>query len=333
MTTKLATFFASLEAQKQTLTNLINHYQECSDDKNNLSHAVQLLSEADFVLVTGMGKSGKVGDKIAATLSSTGTPAVFVNPGEASHGDLGIASVFKNSQSNNSNTNIVIVAISNSGETKELADTVKYAEKHYMPLISITAGKNNTLARHATVPLVTAVEKETACPIAKAPMNSTTATLVLGDALAAELMTLHAFSEQDFKDTHPGGSLGDELATVDEQMVSGEKMPIVYLDQSVRDSLAEKRQKSLGCCIVCNNKMQPVGIFTDGMYSRFLEEGISIDGKAVEELMKKEPKTLPLGTSIKDAVSFMEASSINHIPIVNSAGKVVGVYTFHSRVK
>lgn len=329
----LAAFFVSLKEQQKTIQKLTEHYANNAEAAGSFKYALQLLADVDLVIVTGMGKSGKIGDKIAATLSSTGSPAVFVHPGEASHGDLGIVSIFKKKLKVDRDLKTVIVAISNSGETKELADMVNYANKHSVPLISITKNNENTLAEHATVSLVTAVETEESCPIKKAPMNSTTATLVLGDAIAAELMNLHGFTADDFKDTHPGGSLGDALAVVSSWMAKGDKMPVVVETDTMNQVYDALDSKNLGCVVVVDaENSQAKGIITDGMLRKIQRKREVMDFDApATQYMHENPHTIHKNFKVEEALDYLNENNINHLPIVNDDDQVEGVFTFHTR--
>ncbi len=260
--------------------------------------ASRLIAEASgHVVVTGMGKSGHIGRKIAATLASTGTPAFFVHPGEASHGDLGMIT-----QAN------VVLAISNSGETSELSDLLIYTRRFRIPLIAITSGTDSSLAREADVALVLPAAEE-ACPLGLAPTTSTTLTLVLGDALAVALLRLKGFSHEDFREFHPGGRLGNVLRRVRDIMHSGAAMPLVASGTSMSKVLIEMSARGFGCVGVVDAAGALIGIVTDGDLRRHLSPEI-LD-EPVERVMTPSPKAIAPDALAAEALSVMHETRIN----------------------
>jgi arabinose-5-phosphate isomerase len=252
------------------------------------------------VVVMGMGKSGHVGRKIAATLASTGTPALFVHPAEASHGDLGMIKAID-----------VVLAISNSGESEELTAILPVLKRLGAPLIALTAGAQSTLARHANVTLDTGVEKE-ACPLNLAPTASTTAQLAMGDALAVVLLDARGFKAEDFARSHPGGALGRKLLTlVSDVMRSGDHVPRVSLETAFTDVMREMSAKGLGATAVVNASDQPLGIFTDGDLRRL-------------DVMHPSPRTVRQDALAVEAVELMEAHQITSVLVVDAQGVLVG---------
>jgi arabinose-5-phosphate isomerase len=265
------------------------------------------------VVVMGMGKSGHVGRKIAATLASTGTPALFVHPAEASHGDLGMIKAID-----------VVLAISNSGESEELTAILPVLKRLGAPLIALTAGAQSTLARHANVTLDTGVEKE-ACPLNLAPTASTTAQLAMGDALAVVLLDARGFKAEDFARSHPGGALGRKLLTlVSDVMRSGDHVPRVSLETAFTDVMREMSAKGLGATAVVNASDQPLGIFTDGDLRRLVEKGADLRQLRATDVMHPSPRTVRQDALAVEAVELMEAHQITSVLVVDAQGVLVG---------
>jgi arabinose-5-phosphate isomerase len=268
------------------------------------------------VVVTGMGKSGHIGRKIAATLASTGTPAMFVHPAEASHGDLGMIT-----------QQDVVLGISNSGESEELSAILPLIKRMGVPLIAFTGKADSTLARHADVVLDTAVAKE-ACPHNLAPTASTTAQLALGDALAVALLDARGFKADDFARSHPGGSLGRKLLThVSDVMRSGGDVPRVNLDAGLMALMREISAKGLGMSAIVDGDDRVLGIFTDGDLRRLIEKtGNSSDLRALTaaEVMHPNPRTVQADALAVVAADLMEASRITSVLVVDDAGQLVG---------
>ena len=278
--------------------------------------AVQLIAAAPgHVIVTGMGKSGHIGRKIAATLASTGTPAFFVHPGEASHGDLGMVT-----------SDNVVIAISNSGETGELSDLVVYTRRFEIPLIGITSRGDSTLARQSDAALVLPPAEE-ACPLGLAPTTSTTLALVLGDALAVSLLRLKGFTKDDFRDFHPGGQLGNVLRRVRDIMHSGDGIPLVPSGMSMASVLIEMSAGGFGCTGVTDADGKVVGIVTDGDLRRHMSPDL-LDQRA-EDVMTPDPRTIEAEALAAEALKVMYETRINGLFVVGDAGEPVGFIHLH----
>jgi arabinose-5-phosphate isomerase len=274
--------------------------------------AVDLLFRCDGkIVVTGMGKSGQIGRKIASTMSSTGSPAVFLHPAEGSHGDLGVVGLKD-----------VIFAISYGGETPELRDVLGYAARKGIPLIACTGNANSSLARAAEVVLDIKVEEE-ACPLRLAPTASSTVTLALGDALAMCLMKRRGFKEEDFAEYHPGGSLGRRLLTrVEDVMHAGEGLPLVKLEAGMREVLALMTRKEVrGVAGVIDAKGNLIGIITDGDIRRRLEKSHNPLEDQITDLMSKNPKTVDAGELAEKALFMMEQFAIQNLFVVRRSSE------------
>ena len=265
------------------------------------------------VVVTGMGKSGHIGRKIAATLASTGTPAMFVHPAEASHGDLGMIKVVD-----------VVLAISNSGESDELVAILPVLKRQGVPLIAMTGGLQSSLARHADVVLDSSVEKE-ACPLNLAPTASTTAQLALGDALAVALLDARGFKPEDFARSHPGGSLGRRLLThVSDVMRSGDAVPRVAPSASFSELMQEMSRKGLGASAVVDTSGCAVGVFTDGDLRRLIEKGQDLRALTAGEVMHASPRTIAQDALAVEAAEMMEKHRITSLLVVDAQGVLCG---------
>ena len=276
--------------------------------------AVQMvLGMSGRVVVTGMGKSGHIGRKIAATLASTGTPALFVHPAEASHGDLGMIQPID-----------VVLAISNSGESDELVTILPVLKRQGVPLIAMTGGLQSSLAQHADVVLDSSVERE-ACPLNLAPTASTTAQLALGDALAVALLDARGFRAEDFARSHPGGALGRRLLTlVSDVMRSGEQVPRVSPQAGFGELMREMSLKGLGASAVVDAAGRPVGIFTDGDLRRLIEKGQDLRGLSAGEVMHAQPRTIRADVLAVEAAEMMEQHRITSILVVDAEGLLCG---------
>ena len=281
--------------------------------------ALQILLQCKGrVVVSGMGKSGHIARKIAATLASTGTPAMFVHPAEAAHGDLGMVT-----------ESDVLIAISNSGESEELLSIVPVIKRLGAALISMTGKPNSSLASLAHVHLNIAVAKE-ACPLNLAPTASTTATLALGDALAVALLDLRGFREEDFARSHPGGALGRRLLThVRDIMRTGEDIPAVHPDVLLPAALLEVTRKGLAMTAIVDASNHVVGIFTDGDLRRLIEEGKDFSRAQIKEVMHTNPRVLGPEQLAVDAVELMEKYRINQVLVVEKDGSLVGALHIH----
>ncbi|MGE5318580.1 MAG: KpsF/GutQ family sugar-phosphate isomerase [Hyphomicrobiaceae bacterium] len=287
------------------------------------ANAVQLiLACRGRVVVTGMGKSGHVGGKIAATLASTGTPAFFMHPGEASHGDLGMIA-----------HDDVVLALSNSGESNEIVSIVPLITRRGAKLIAMTGNPNSTMAREADVHLNAAVDKE-ACPLNLAPTASTTAALALGDALAVALLDARGFSADDFARTHPGGSLGRRLLIhVRDVMHAGDDLPKVDRDATLKAALFEMTQKGLGMTAVVDAAGKVAGLFTDGDLRRALEQPLDLQQAKIADLMTRNPKTIRADELAVAAVEKMDTLKINGLLVVDADNTLVGALNMHDLLK
>ncbi|WP_144242698.1 KpsF/GutQ family sugar-phosphate isomerase [Candidatus Francisella endociliophora] len=273
------------------------------------------------VIITGMGKSGQIGKKIAATLASTGTPAFFVHPGEAGHGDFGMIT-----------NKDVLIAISNSGNSSEIMGLMPMIKHLGIPVISITSNNNSLMAKNSDVILNLGVEKE-ACPLNLAPTSSTTATLVLGDALAIALLKAKNFSAQDFAFSHPSGALGKKLILkVENIMRKGEELPIITPTDNIRSAILEISKKGLGSTlIVKDNKL--LGIFTDGDLRRMFEANSFNSQTPISEVMSKSPKAISKDDMAIVALEKMEDFEIMSLAVTDKDNNILGVVTMHDLIK
>ena len=284
---------------------------------DSFAQAVALsLSISGRVVVMGMGKSGHIGRKIAATLSSTGTPALFVHPAEASHGDLGMVT-----------PQDLVLMISNSGESDEINAIVPVLKRLGTPLIAMTSNGQSSMAQYATLWLNTAVAKE-ACPLNLAPTASTTAQLAMGDALALALLEARGFQAEDFARSHPGGALGRRLLThVSDVMRTGDALPQVGPRASFSALMREMSAKGFGATAVVNEDLQVVGIFTDGDLRRLVEQGLDLREKTAADVMRTKPTTILQDALAVDAVELMESRRINTVLVVDRLGHLIGALT------
>ncbi|MDP3809995.1 MAG: KpsF/GutQ family sugar-phosphate isomerase [Hydrogenophaga sp.] len=285
-------------------------------DDSFASAVASMLACQGRVVVMGMGKSGHIGRKIAATLASTGTPAMFVHPAEASHGDLGMITVAD-----------VVLGISNSGESEELTAILPLIKRMGVPLIALTGRPESTLGRHALVVLDSSVDKE-ACPHNLAPTASTTAQLAMGDALAVALLDARGFKADDFARSHPGGALGRKLLThVSDVMRSGEDLPRVGPQASLMELMGVVSAKGLGMSAVVDADNQVIGIFTDGDLRRLIEKtGSSADLRTLtaNDVMHPNPRTVRADALAVEAVGVMEAGRITSVLVVDTDGRLIG---------
>lgn len=274
------------------------------------------------IVVLGMGKSGHIGGKIAATLASTGSPAFFVHPGEASHGDLGMIK-----------EQDVVLALSNSGETAEITTLLPVLKRRGVPLIALTGRPDSTLAREADVHISIAVSEE-ACPLNLAPTTSTTATLAMGDALAIALLEERGFTEEDFALSHPGGALGRRLLLhIDDIMHRGAEIPVVSEDADLRAALLEMTAKGLGMTAVVNDQQVLVGVFTDGDLRRALDHDEDPRGLSVRDVMTRNGKTITRGMLAAEAMKLMETHKINGLFVLDDDQRVVGALNMHDLLR
>jgi arabinose-5-phosphate isomerase len=267
------------------------------------------------VIVSGMGKSGHIARKIAATLSSTGTPAYFVHPAEAAHGDLGMIT-----------GKDVLIALSYSGESQELLAIVPIVKRMGARLISLTGKPDSALAREADVHLNGAVDKE-ACPLGLAPTTSTTAALALGDALAVALLDARGFGKDDFARSHPGGALGRRLLThVRDVMRGGERIPSVGREASLAEAVLEISRKGLGMTAIVDPDRRVLGIYTDGDLRRTLEKNLDIKSTPVSEVMSRNPRTIGPDALAAEAVQMMDQHNISQMLVVDADRRLVGAF-------
>ena len=270
------------------------------------------------VIISGMGKSGHVGQKMAATLASTGTPSFFVHPSEASHGDLGMLT--------KSDT---LVTISNSGESREMGDIISFSRRFGIPMIAITGCPTSSMAQAADIVLLIPNKKDApeACPLGMAPTTSTTTTIALGDALAVALLEMRGFTREQFHDRHPGGKLGNVLLKVSDVMAKGDEMPIVSPTMMMADALVVMTEKSLGCLGIVNENGVLIGVITDGDLRRHMTADIIV--RQAQDIMTKNPKTIPPNMLGTEAVGLMNSAKITNVFVVDADGKPLGLLHLH----
>ncbi|MEZ8805669.1 arabinose-5-phosphate isomerase KdsD [Vibrio atlanticus] len=305
-----------LETEVAGLTQLGQYFND------DFSKACDLiLNNKGKVVVMGMGKSGHIGNKIAATLASTGTSAFFVHPGEAAHGDLGMIE-----------PGDIVIAISNSGESGEILSLFPVLKRLNIKIISMTGKPASNMATLSDIHLQISVPEE-ACPLGLAPTTSTTATLVMGDALAVALLQARGFTAQDFALSHPGGALGRQLLLkLDDIMHTGDSLPIVAPDALVRDALLEISQKGLGMTAIVGEDGQMKGIFTDGDLRRILDKRIDIHSTQIGDVMTLNPTVAEPNMLAVEGLNLMQAKSINGLMLCDS-GKLVGALNMHDLLK
>ncbi|MCF6776557.1 KpsF/GutQ family sugar-phosphate isomerase [Thiotrichales bacterium 19X7-9] len=298
-------------------TDAINQVKK-SLDQQFVEACEILFNVKGRVIVIGMGKSGHIGNKIAATLASTGTPSFFIHPAEAAHGDFGMIT-----------KDDIIVAISNSGNTEEIIKLLPLISRLNIPLISITGNKNSMLAKSATVNLDIHINKE-ACPHNLAPTASTTVTLVLGDALAIALLKARGFTEEDFAFSHPAGTLGKRLILrVKDLMKTGDKIPKVAPKTSLEEAIITITEKGLGMTTVIDDKNHLLGIFTDGDLRRIFASGYNIKTTPIANIMIKTPKIITENDMATKAVHMMESYKITSLVVINDKREVLGIIHMH----
>lgn len=281
-----------------------------------------MLSCKGRVVVTGMGKSGHIGSKIAATLASTGTPAFFVHSGEASHGDLGMIT-----------TSDVVMALSNSGETSEVVTILPIIKRLGVPLIALTGNPASTLGKLSTVHIDVSVMQE-ACPLGLAPTSSTTAMLVMGDAMAVSLLEARGFTRDDFALSHPGGSLGKRLLLkVQDIMHKGEAIPSVPESALIKDALLEMTEKKLGMTGIVDGLQRVVGVFTDGDLRRTLERGVDIHTSPIAHVMTRNCTTVDEDLLAAEAMRVMQDKKINALLVVDEEHHAIGALNMHDLIR
>ena len=307
----------ALEIEAAALTGLIPRLGD------SFAHAVQaVLACPGRVVVMGMGKSGHVGRKIAATLASTGTPAMFVHPAEASHGDLGMVT-----------SRDLVLALSNSGESEELNVILPVLKRLGVLTLGMTGGPESSLAQHADIVLDSRVDKE-ACPLNLAPTASTTAQMALGDALAVALLDARGFKADDFARSHPGGSLGRKLLThVHDLMRQGDELPRVAPQAPLVDMMREMSAKGLGVAVIVDESDAVLGIFTDGDLRRLIERGVDLRTQTAEQIMQQNPRTVRANALAVDAADLMESARVTTVVVVDSKDKLVGALNFNDLMR
>ncbi|HMH28238.1 MAG TPA: KpsF/GutQ family sugar-phosphate isomerase [Steroidobacteraceae bacterium] len=273
------------------------------------------------IVVTGMGKSGHIGGKIAATLASTGTPAFFVHPGEASHGDVGMIT-----------RDDAVLALSNSGETAEILTILPVIKRLGVPLIAFTGNSDSALARIATVHLDIRVPAE-ACPLNLAPTASTTAALAVGDALAVALLKARGFTEEDFARSHPAGALGRRLLYVKDVMRTGKQIPTVRADTTLAEGLLEVTSKGLGMTAIVDDSLRVLGVFTDGDLRRALDRAADLHATRMDQVMTAGPKSVLPSMLAAEAVHLMETHRITSLIVLDDQGQLVGALNVHDLLR
>ncbi|GAA79380.1 KpsF/GutQ family sugar-phosphate isomerase [Pseudoalteromonas sp. BSi20495] len=306
-----------LNIERQALNDIAQYVDE------NFHQACQLMFDCEGrIIVIGMGKSGHIGNKIAATLASTGSPAFFVHPGEASHGDLGMIT-----------KNDVVMLISNSGETSEVLNIIPVLKRLGAKIIAMTGNTKSTMATHANVHVCIKVEKE-ACSLGLAPTASTTATLAMGDAMAVALLEARGFTADDFALSHPGGSLGKRLLLIlKDVMHSGANTPIISVSQTVKDALIEMSAKGLGMTAIVDKSNQLVGLFTDGDLRRILEQRLDIHTTQIDLVMTRSCTTATQDILAAEALNIMEHKRINGLIVVNEQNQPIGALNMQDLLK
>ena len=309
---------AVIDTEARAITGLATEINQPS-----FIQACRLMLECQGrVVVTGMGKSGHIAGKIAATLASTGTPAFFVHPGEASHGDLGMITASD-----------VVLALSNSGETAEIVTILPLIKRLNVPLIAMTGNPESTLSQAATANINVRVEKE-ACPLGLAPTASTTAALAMGDALAVALLETRGFTEEDFARSHPGGALGRRLLLlIDDLMHTGDAIPQVDPATPISDALMEMTRKGLGMTAVVDAQGKLAGVFTDGDLRRIIDRKVDLHQALVKDVMTADCKAIQPGMLAAEALQIMDSTKINALPVVNTENELVGALNMHDLLR
>ena len=313
----LAEIKKALEIEREAIEHI-------SDKVNaQAALAVELIfSCKGRVIVTGMGKTGLVGRKIAATLASTGTPSFYLHPAEAIHGDLGVVT-----------KDDIVIAVSNSGETDELIRILPHLKRIEVKIISLTGNLTSTLAQHSDIVIDVSVKRE-ADPLGIAPTASTTATMAMGDAIAAALLKKRGFDKDQFAIFHPGGSLGKKLLwSVKDLMHTGNDVPVVKIAATVRQAICEISEKKLGATFILDDSQRLVGIFTDGDIRRLLEKDNNPLERSITEVMTLNPKTIKPEALAAEAVRIMEDNAITILPVIGEGERPFGIIHLHDLVK
>ena len=306
-----------LDIEAQEISSLANRLDD------HFVNAVQLILHCDGrVVVSGMGKSGHIGRKLASTFASTGTPSFFMHPAEASHGDLGMIT-----------SNDVVIFLSNSGKSDELISILPVIKRIGAKIISITGNSNSELAKESEIHLSAQVSQE-ACPLGLSPTASSTASLALGDALAICVLDQRAFTAEDFARSHPGGNLGKrQVVRVRDIMRKTDQVPSIHEHALLSDAVLEISLKGLGFTAIVDKESKPIGIFTDGDLRRQLSKKINYEKQSIKEIMNKNPKTIFDDQIIIDAINLMETNKINGILVVNREFKLIGAFNMHDLFK
>jgi arabinose-5-phosphate isomerase len=308
---------AVIEAEAQAVFELTQRMDERFEQACTL-----LLACEGRIVVTGMGKSGHIGKKIAATFSSTGTPAFYMHPGEARHGDFGMVT-----------KQDIVLAISHSGNTEELITLMPLLKRLGVPLISLTGDQHSTLGLAATVNLDVSIREE-ACPLGLAPTTSTTVALVMGDALAIALLQARGFTVDDFARSHPGGALGKKLLLkIDDLYHAGQNIPIVHEDVVIREALIEVSAKKLGMTCVVNSQNKLVGVYTDGDIRRTLNGAYDINTTPLKQVMSKSYRTITSGSLAAEALALMQEHRITSLVIQDSKSQPAAVLHIHDLLR
>jgi len=303
----------TITMERDAIDELIENIDQSFDQACEL-----MMSCTGRVVVTGMGKSGHIGTKIAATLASTGTPAMFVHPGEASHGDMGMITA-----------NDVVLALSNSGNTAELVTLLPLLKRMGTPLVSMTGNPDSTLSSSANVNLNVAISEE-ACPLNLAPTSSTTAALVMGDALAIALLEAKGFSAEDFAFSHPGGALGRRLLLkVEDVMHTGKLIPKVNTGTKLSEALLEVTSKGLGMTTIVDDKQSLLGIFTDGDLRRTLDQNIDIHNTSINDVMTTDCKTASANMLAAEALAILDNGKISVLAVIDDNNRAIGAVHLH----
>ena len=314
----LNTFFNVLAKEADEIQLKIKDFKK--NQVQNIDHSINaILKCKGKLIVCGIGKSGHIGRKIASTFASTGTPAFYIHPAEASHGDLGMI-----------DSRDLVLCISYSGETEEITQILPIIKKTKAKIISITGNPHSTLAQLSNFYIDINVSRE-ACPLNLAPTSSTTLTLAVGDAMAMSVMVKKKFNSNNFAQSHPGGSLGRRLIyTVEDIMLKGDSLPLVSVNSLLKEVLYEISEKRMGMAIIIDGKKNLEGIFTDGDLRRILETtSINFDSK-ISRFMKKNPLTIERDKNISDAISLLNTKKINQLVVLNKNKKVMGALSIHT---
>jgi arabinose-5-phosphate isomerase len=314
----LNTFFNVLAKEADEIQLKIKDFKK--NQVQNINHAINaILKCKGKLIVCGIGKSGHIGRKIASTFASTGTPAFYIHPAEASHGDLGMI-----------DSKDLVLCISYSGETEEITQILPIIKKTKAKIISITGNPHSTLAQLSNFYIDINVSRE-ACPLNLAPTSSTTLTLAVGDAIAMTVMVKKKFDSNDFAQSHPGGSLGRRLIyTVEDIMLKGSALPLVSVNSLLKEVLYQISEKRMGMAIIIDEKKNLKGIFTDGDLRRIIETTeINFDTK-ISRFMKKNPLTIEPDKNISDAINLLNAKKINQLVVLNKNKKVMGALSIHT---